>query len=449
MITDQKDTFNRSQFLLLMIGLMTALLIDTTIVKVYDLVNKDFIPTREKILLFSANSFACLFFEYLIIRYLRGSFLKYHVNLGSGSSLFYMIFFISILSLTILIGYLSYQMFYNNMYSTLVTIIIILVSYISSSFFLITLSVLFATWYSSNRSPIILLYSISIVLILSNLIFSAVYGIVSINDRPDEIRRFVGGSMNISPGRHILLYDAYITSSILSFVSIWITTSLLMRNYKDNFIRAIAFWAILSLPLIYYSSNFLYPLIFGSILSDYLTIDPLTISIMLTTFVSLARPIGGMTFGVVFWKISRHLSYEKKIRTFMIISGWGVLLLFATNQATSQTVVPYPPFGLVTCTALILATYLMLLGIYNSAKLVSVNAGLRRSIYKHAFESRLLNLIGTAELDREMQKTVATILQDKEIIEMNAGKDFDLDAEELKKYLELVLKEVKKTEDKE
>jgi hypothetical protein len=180
-----------------------------------------------------------------------------------------------------------------------------------------------------------------------------------------------------------------------------------------------------------------------------LTLDPFTVSITLTAFVSLARPIGGLTFGIVFWRISRRLSYEKKIRTYMIISGWGVLLLFATNQATSQTVVPYPPFGLATSTALILATYLMLLGIYNSAKLVSVNADLRRSIYKHAFESRLLNLIGTAELDREMQKTVATILQDKEITEMNVEKDFDLDAEELKRHLELVIKEVKKTEDKE
>jgi hypothetical protein len=222
-----------------------------------------------------------------------------------------------------------------------------------------------------------------------------------------------------------------------------------MKNYKDSFVRAMAFWTILSLPLIYYSINFLYPLIFGSILFDYLTLDPFTVSITLTAFVSLARPIGGLTFGIVFWRISRRLSYEKKIRTYMIISGWGVLLLFATNQATSQTVVPYPPFGLATSTALILATYLMLLGIYNSAKLVSVNADLRRSIYKHAFESRLLNLIGTAELDREMQKTVATILQDKEITEMNVEKDFDLDAEELKRHLELVIKEVKKTEDKE
>ena len=75
----------------------------------------------------------------------------------------------------------------------------------------------------------------------------------------------------------------------------------------------------------------------------------------------------------------------------------------------------------------------MLLGIYNSARLVSINADLRRSIYKHAFESRLLNFIGTAEMDREVQKTVKTILQDKSIIQMKSEEDLDLDEEEVKK----------------
>jgi hypothetical protein len=90
----------------------------------------------------------------------------------------------------------------------------------------------------------------------------------------------------------------------------------------------------------------------------------------------------------------------------------------------------------------------MLLGIYNSARLVSTNAGLRRSIYKHALESRLLNLIGTAEMDREIQKTVTTILQDKDVKEMRSEEHLDLDAEELKKHLDFVIKEVKKIEDK-
>jgi hypothetical protein len=184
------------------------------------------------------------------------------------------------------------------------------------------------------------------------------------------------------------------------------------------------------------------------VLVDYLTIDPRTVSIILTGFLSLSKPIGGLTFGIVFWRISKSVAYERKIKTYMIISGWGILLLFATDQATSQTLTPYPPFGVATITALILAGYLMLLGIYNSAASVSVNAELRKSIYRHAFESRLLNLIGRAEMDKEIQKTVRTIIQDRDIQQINPETNVDLDEQELKKHLDFVLREVKKSEDK-
>jgi hypothetical protein len=448
MVTAQKDSFNRLLFLLILIGLIVTLLVDTSVVKVYDLVDKNFIPAREKIMLFLANSFACLFLEYLIVWYLRNSFLKYEVTLRASSKLLSVMFFISLLLLTALFGYLSFQMFYKNSYSTMISITIILISYLTSSFFLIMLCGLFISWYNSSRNSLVLLYSISTGLIVVNLMLTAAYSVISINDRPDEIRRFVGGSMNLSSGRYTILHNFYIVSSILSFVSIWVTTALLMKNYKDNLIHAVAYWGLLSLPLIYYSINYFYRFFFGSVLVDYLTIDPLTVSIVLTAFLSFSRPIGGLMFGVVFWRISKRLRYERKIRTYMVISGWGILLLFATNQAASQTVVPYPPFGLATSTALILATYLMLLGIYNSARLVSINADLRKSIYRHAFESKLLNLIGTAEMDREVQKTVTTILQDRDIIEMKSEENLNLDAEELKKHLDFVLKEVKEKEGK-
>ena len=62
---------------------------------------------------------------------------------------------------------------------------------------------------------------------------------------------------------------------------------------------------------------------------------------------------------------------------------------------------PYPPFGVATISVLNLASFLMLLGIYNSATLVSANTDLRKSIHKHALESKLLNLIGHAEFERD------------------------------------------------
>ena len=130
----------------------------------------------------------------------------------------------------------------------------------------------------------------------------------------------------------------------------------------------------------------------------------------------------------------------------MIISGFGLFLIFTANQAPTQVVAPYPAFGLATITVLNLAAFLMLVGIYNSATLVSANTNLRKSIHKHALESKLLNLIGQAEFEREIQRTVGKIMEDKPDIESAADIEYELDEEELKRYLEVVIKEVKKGE---
>jgi hypothetical protein len=71
-----------------------------------------------------------------------------------------------------------------------------------------------------------------------------------------------------------------------------------------------------------------------------------------------------VVFGVTFWNISKIMSYERNIRTYMIISDFGIFLIFAANQAIVQIVSPYPSFGLSSITVLNIATFLMLLGIY-------------------------------------------------------------------------------------
>jgi hypothetical protein len=89
----------------------------------------------------------------------------------------------------------------------------------------------------------------------------------------------------------------------------------------------------------------------------------------------------------------------------------------------------------------------MLLGIYNSAMLVSANNELRKSIYRHAVESRLLRLIGQAEMESEIEKTVRKISKDKNLLEVDEEQRLiEIDEKGLKKYLDLVIREVKKVD---
>ncbi len=217
-----------------------------------------------------------------------------------------------------------------------------------------------------------------------------------------------------------------------------------MNYYREKLINAILYWILLSIPLLYFLINYLYQFIFANILVSYLTIDPITVSIILTTFLSLSKPIGGLTFAIVFWNISKIIGYEKNIKSYMIIAGWGILLIFGSNQAVVQTLVPYPPFGLVTITVLIIGAFFMLSGIYNSAVLVSANDRLRKSIYNYVSESRLLGLIGQAEMKKEIEKIVTEVTQRKDSLERVTNVPIEFNENELKRYIDFVIQELRK-----
>jgi hypothetical protein len=281
-----------------------------------------------------------------------------------------------------------------------------------------------------------------------NLIMTATFTSAKVSSRPYHAGEYIGSSGDVSGGKYGLLDNTYRISSFMSFFSIWVTTALLMNYYREKLINAIVYWIILSVPLVYFVITYFYQFTLAKLLISYLAVDPITVSIVLGTFLSLSKPLGGLVFAVAFWKISRIIGYEKNIKTYMIISGWGIFLIFGANQAAVQIIGPYPPFGLPTITVLNVAAFLMLLGIYNSATLVSANNELRRSIYKHTIESRLLRLIGHAEMENEIQRTVKNIAQDKDNLEINTRQQqpVELDEKELKKYVDFVVRVVKKKE---
>ena len=445
MLIDHKKTFSQKKFFILISLLIVTILIDTSVVKINDLIDKYFIPMQSKMILFAVNSSLCLILQFLMIKYLQISSKRDRLTKTLKIQSFYKILLISLCVLGTFIGFLNFQLFYNNYYNTSINIFIITICYGTAAVFIIRLSLLFFSWYKSNYNLIIFLYFISTLMIAFNLIMTATYTSAKVSELPATTGEYVGSSGFFASGKYSLLENAYRISSFMSFFSIWITTAILMNYYREKLTNAIVYWILLSIPLLYFLITYFYQFIFGNLLISYVGIDPVTISIILGAFLSLNKPIGGLVFGAAFWKISKIVSYERNIRTYMIISGWGIFLIFAANQAITQVVAGiYPPFGLVSNTVLITGGFLMLLGIYNSAKLVSVNDNLRKSIYKHFAEPRLLGLIGQAEMNKEIEGIVKEINQRKGSLERDTNIPIALDEKALKKYIEFVIRETKK-----
>jgi hypothetical protein len=128
----------------------------------------------------------------------------------------------------------------------------------------------------------------------------------------------------------------------------------------------------------------------------------------------------------------------------MMISAFGMMLLFSSNQAADLGNVPYPPFGLATVSFFGLASYLVFIGIY--AISVAQDSESRKSIRGFAMkDSKLLDSIGTAQMEREIEKKAITLTkryQDRMTEETGIQSSYLED--DIKEYLEQVIQEVQK-----
>lgn len=157
----------------------------------------------------------------------------------------------------------------------------------------------------------------------------------------------------------------------------------------------------------------------------------------------LTKPIGGLMLAVSFWTMAKVGETSSLIR-YLIISGYGILLLFASNQALLLAVTPYPSFGLSTVTFIGFAAYLTLEGVYSSIVLISRDAELRKSIRKLA-SSQLSDSMASAEMQKEIEYKVSMLL-DREYVEMQneTGLSPSLTRDEARQDLENVLKGTQK-----
>ena len=172
--------------------------------------------------------------------------------------------------------------------------------------------------------------------------------------------------------------------------------------------------------------------------------NPVFYGILFTIIFTLSKPIGGIIFGIGFWMIARNIHKDNVVRSYLIISAYGFLLLFTSNQAIVLTFTQYPPFGLVTISFVGLSSYLVLLGIYFSAISISHDANLRREIRHLALrESKLLDSIGSAQIEDEIRRRVLHMARMNKSEMVESGVPSALDEEDVHQYLEDVLKEIK------
>jgi hypothetical protein len=300
----------------------------------------------------------------------------------------------------------------------------------------------FFHWYIANRNTAVLTYGLSATVIGITAVISLVLSTLLSIGAPVDTRQIAGLEEASMPDNVVPLNNAYLISSVIAFILIWIATVLVLHHHSRT-IGYIKYWIIVSIPLVYFLTQF-QPLLL-SFLSSYSKAEPFTFATIYTVIFSASKPGGGILFAAAFWSVARTIK-SKQLRSYMIISAYGLALIFGSEQAIVLVNRVYPPFGLATTSFLGLSAYLMLVGIYSSAISVSEDSKLRQSIRDVTLrETKLLDSIGMAQMEQQIQKRVIDIVkrnQDNMVEE--TGIQPSVTEEDMKAYLEDVINEIKK-----
>jgi hypothetical protein len=113
-----------------------------------------------------------------------------------------------------------------------------------------------------------------------------------------------------------------------------------------------------------------------------------------------------------------------------------------TVKRSSQAA--YPPYGLASVSLTGLSCYLIYSGLFSSAAIVSQDTTLRQSIRRSVTEqSKLLDSIGTAHMEQELQSHVLTIARkNSDAMAEETGIETSMTEDDMKDYLEIVMKEL-------
>jgi hypothetical protein len=332
------------------------------------------------------------------------------------------------------------QMSFMSSYHNLVLNATIFISYGLSFILLALLAKRFFSWFKLNHNLVVLAYGLAITMISINAIITIIYINNEFINNPAIIRpiRSLTGAL-ASPD--ITLSSLYVITSVLSFILTWIATVLLLRHYSRK-LGLTKYWIIVSIPLAYFLSQFQSLFLYS--FADLRLSNPVLFGIIYNLIFSISKPAGGVLFGIAFWSVAKSLT-SKTVKSYMMISAYGMMLLFTVNQPTGLTLIPYPPFGLTSICFMVLASYLVSLGVYSSATSVSEDSRLRQTIRKIALrESQFLDAIGTSQMEQELQRRVIAIYGNTKNSMLNeTGISSSVDENDVKSYLQEILQEVK------
>jgi hypothetical protein len=416
------------------------LLIDVSISSLVD-IYRDFTSSASGISLFFTITGVLFVGTYVLLRMtsnkIGGQSMRrtYENRIAKGVWVIYYLM-IAIMAFVIL------QLLFFSEYSTGLLSIAPTISYGLAVFVLGLLAYHFFSWLARNRSLVVLLYglasiSASIYVGLVALIF---YNQIFTHQPVVTTLESAASFPELLPGLEeflIVTLSGILTAT--TFLLFWGgTIAILYANIRR--IGKTRFWILVTTPIIFFLGTLisLYPGMQGALSED----DPNSIitAVYITNFSQITAIA---LFAIAFVTMARAIPHHQ-ISDYMYITCYG-LTLFSIGIIATVSGAGYPPFGLPTVSLVGPFSFLLFIGLHHSAIAIGEDSDLRRRIKVSAIQQlRLLDSIGTAELERTLEKKVLEVTRSNaDNLAEQSGIEPSISMDEAKQYLSEVLEEIK------
>jgi hypothetical protein len=439
--------------LMLILAAISVMVIDSTIVKFIALSNKEY-PTLN-VSIFVTLTIVFIVIVIILLAFVKSKSSETGLRRGLSVKSNYVIVVLTQLSLISIMLIIIHPIINLNSYNILSLFAVIYISHTTALFFLMSLVVTLVDWIMTKRNKILSLYAISFALTGITIITSLLYATYVLSYHTSNIKpSSIHQSLLTLPEPQLAINfgPALDITSILSFVSVWVASAILLSTYGRRMGR-MKYWTIISIPLIYFLFPFERNLI--DIFQPFIISSPVLYGILNVTIFSATKQIGALFFSLAFL-VASTLVTKYEMRKYMLITGIGMAILFGSIEIDSLLYATYPPFGLITVSFIPMGSYLVLTGITLSAILLARDKGLRGEFYRSAMSQlSLLKTIGVTEMENQLIKSYKSMekqtrsLDTKEsrfekdkVREILHGLVDDLDRDDVREILHDVLDDV-------
>jgi hypothetical protein len=363
---------------------------------------------------------------------------------GNRSRLGRILFVVTVLLQYSVIGILItilFQIVFRSEYNVYLLETVAGINLITSSILLAILSSRFIRAFMNVSSKVVLAYSVGIAALSLSGIITFIYIDSFLQRKPDYITSLYNPWTSYAPTTVSQIFSAYQLIGIISFVTLWIATVFLTNHYASR--TKTKYWIMVSIPIIYFASIYLITYLEHLHLLELLGIsDNPVYGYVYNLFLNTVKTAGGIMFGFAFFAISRKISHVQ-LKQSINMAGIGLILLFGANASSLIIMTPYPPWGIISISFMIVGAYFIVIGLDSAGLYLATDSSLRKIIQISPLKDYdILKSLGQAKVqDAVLSRVQHVSKQVIDELESNNLVRTSLEPVDIRQYIQEVIRE--------